>query len=232
MRVLIAGAGRAGIAVANHLQGSGHQVTIVDRDPQVARNALEDFGLVSFAGDATDAALLRDAEVARMDVVVAMLRRDAENLAVSLLARAAGVQRLVVRMRDAEYRKVYEAAGITGILSEIDVFVGALATAVEHAAVRHAMVIGKGSSVAFELLVHPRSVTVGKTVSEIATSTGFPSSCVFAGLIDAGGDFQAPRGASAVSAGMTVLLVARRTELQGVVDFFMSGADGSRLTVI
>ncbi len=222
MRVLIAGAGRAGLAVAVHLRDAGHHVTVVDRDAAITKRAFESYGLVSFVGDATDASLLRSAELHRFDVVVAMLRRDAENLAVALLARAAGVKRVMVRMRDADYAAVYETAGITGILSEIDVFVGALATAVEHEAVRHAMVLAKGTTVAFELIVPAHSPAVGKTVSEIATSPRFPGSCVFAGLIDATSDFQAPRGASVVNAGMTVLLVARRAELAAVVDFFMA----------
>src|SRR5262249_32271698 len=162
------------------------------------------------------------AEIARADVVVAMLRRDADNLAVALLARMAKVKRVMVRMRDSAYRPVYEAAGISGILSEIDVFVGSLATAVEHEAVRNAMVVGKGEAIAFELVVPEHSQAVGRTVSEIATSGGFPGSCVFAGLIEPGGELQAPRGSSRVLAAMTVLCVARRAELAASVDYFMA----------
>ncbi|HVJ19247.1 MAG TPA: FAD-dependent oxidoreductase, partial [Polyangiaceae bacterium] len=35
MRVLIAGAGRAGLEVAAHLTRTGHDVTVVDRDRTV-----------------------------------------------------------------------------------------------------------------------------------------------------------------------------------------------------
>src|SRR5688572_2677886 len=125
MRVLIAGAGRAGLSVAVHLARTGHDVTVVDRDESTAKQAFERHGLVSLVGDATDAGLLKEAEVARADVVVAMLRRDADNLAVALLAQAAGARRVMVRMRDAEYRSVYVRAGVDRILSEIDVFIGA-----------------------------------------------------------------------------------------------------------
>ena len=90
MKILIVGAGRAGLEVATQLSRVGHAVTIVDTDPAVARRAAEQFGLVALAGDATTAEVLDDAAIGRMDIVVAMLRRDADNLAVSLLARAAG----------------------------------------------------------------------------------------------------------------------------------------------
>ena len=148
MKIVIVGAGRAGLEVATHLTRIGHSVTIIDNDESVVRRASEQFiqelhlGCVpgeeemdtsplavaidkvkppclrvlhfddtgnwdiSLSGDATVAAVLDEADVAQSDVVVAMLRRDADNLAVALLARAAGVERVMVRMRDNAYRPV------------------------------------------------------------------------------------------------------------------------------
>lgn len=221
MRVLIAGAGRAGLSVAVHLSTMGHEVTIVDRDHAIATRGFEQHGLVALVGDATDAGLLKDAEVGRADVVVAMLRRDADNLAVALLAQAAGARRVMVRMRDVEYRSVYVQAGVHRILSEIDVFIGAMATAIEHPAVRHAMVLGAGKSVAFELDIPEDAVVAGCSVSVVAGMRGYPSSCVFAGLYRADGGVDPPRGSSTIEGGKTVLLVAAREELGDVVGFFL-----------
>jgi trk system potassium uptake protein TrkA len=93
-------------------------------------------------------------------------------------------------------------------------FIGALAAAIEHEAVRHAMLLGNGESVAFEVLIPEGSQVVGKTISEIAALPEYPASCVFAGLYEADGSVQGPRGASVISGGMTVLLVARRDEVK------------------
>ena len=120
MKILIVGAGRAGLEVAIQLSRIGHAVTIVDTNPAVTRRAAEQFGLVAVVGDATTAEVLDDASIERMDIVVAMLQRDADNLAVSLLARAAGVERVMVRMRDNAYRLVYANAGIDRVLSETE----------------------------------------------------------------------------------------------------------------
>jgi trk system potassium uptake protein TrkA len=223
MRIVIAGAGRAGLSVAAYLSELGHEVTIIDRDPTQAKRAFDKHGLVAHVGDATDADLLRDARIGQADVVVAMLRRDAENLAVALLARSSGASRVMVRMRDPAYRAVYETAGVHRILSEIDVFIGALATAIEHEAVRHAMLLGSGS-VAFELQIPASSKVAGRTVSDIAQDPGFPASCVFAGLSSESGRVQAPRGSSVVEGGCNVLLVAPRSDLAAVVKFFLAAA--------
>jgi trk system potassium uptake protein TrkA len=217
MKTLIVGAGRAGLEVAIQLSRTGHAVTIVDTDAAVAGRAAEQFGLVAVVGDATTAEVLDDAGIARMDTVVAMLRRDADNLAVSLLARASGVERVMVRMRDNAYRPVYASAGIDRVLSETDLITGAITIAIEHDAIRNAMLIGDGAAIAFELTIPANSTVAGLTVMELAARPDFPKSGVFAALYRKGGVVEAPRGSSVVGAGTTVLLVAQRADVSRTV---------------
>ncbi|NUO49013.1 MAG: TrkA family potassium uptake protein [Polyangiaceae bacterium] len=221
MRIVIAGGGRAGISVAAHLGAAGHAITLIDREPRIAKMGFEVFGLVSLVGDATDARLLREAEIGTADVVVAMLPRDADNLAVAALARAAGVTRVMVRVKDDDYRPIYAAAGVHRILSQTDVVIGALATAIEYENVRASMLVGNGEAVAFEIELPEHAAVAGKSVSEVASADGFPSSCVFAGIYSGEGRIEAPRGSSVIKAASTLVLVARRDELTRVVDFFM-----------
>jgi trk system potassium uptake protein TrkA len=217
MRIVIVGAGRAGLEVATHLTRLGHGITVVDNDELVTRRASEQHGLVALHGDATIAAVLDEADVELADVVVAMLRRDADNLAVALLARAAGVERVMVRMRDNAYRPVYAAAGIDRVLSETDVIVGSIATAIEHDAIRHAMLLGNGNAIAFEITVPVGSPVDGLTVMESVKLPGFPASCVFAALYAADGGVEAARGSAVVHAGTTVLLVSHTDDVGKVV---------------
>jgi trk system potassium uptake protein TrkA len=227
MKIVIVGAGRAGLEVATHLTRIGHAVTIVDSDEAVIRRASQQYGLVALSGDATTAAVLDDAGIAQSDVVVAMLRRDADNLAVALLARAAGVERVMVRMRDNAYRPVYAAAGIDRVLSETDLITGSVATAIEHDAIRHAMLLGDGSAIAFELTVPSGSAATGKTIMELAALPGFPSTCVFAAVYRADGGVEAPRGSTVVQVGTTVLLVARADEVARAVKALTDLAESS-----
>lgn len=226
MRVLIAGAGHAGLSVAVHLRESGHDLIVLDHDEAAARRALEQHGLVSLHGDATSARLLQEAEVARADVVVAMLRRDADNLALALLAREAGVRRVMVRMRDTGYRSAYLAAGVQRILSETDVLIGALATAIEHEAIRHSMVLGSGGAIAVEIVLPEGAAIAGKTVSAIAAEPDFPPSCVFAALAGSDGAMEDPRGSTVVHGGTTLLVVVRRSELTRTLQFLMRPGAG------
>jgi trk system potassium uptake protein len=221
MRILIAGAGRAGLSVAGYLTTAGHLVTVIDRDPLVCTRVKDQLGIVALVGDAADSAILTEAEVRHAEAVVAMLHRDADNLAVASLAKLAQVPRVMVRMRDPEYRPVYLAAGVTRILSETEIFIGSLAAAIEHEAVLHAMLLGNGESVAFEIVIPDSSRVVGRTISEIAAMPEFPKSCVFAGLYTPDGTVQGPRGASVIVGGMTVLIVALRNEVKPTLDLLI-----------
>jgi trk system potassium uptake protein len=220
MRIVVAGAGRGGLSLAVHLQNTGHTVTILERDVGTATRAFEQHGIVALAGDASDAGVLRQADPQRADVVIAMLHRDADNLAVAMLAKSLGARRVMVRMRDPDYRPVYESAGVHQILSETEVLVGALATAIEFEAVRHSMVLGSGEAIAVELAVPTNAWVVGRSVREVATCKDFPPSCVIAGMaLD--GAVQAPRGATIIAAGSELLVVSARRDLADTVRFFL-----------
>jgi trk system potassium uptake protein TrkA len=220
MRIIVAGSGRGGLNLAAHLQQQGHALTVLDRDAATVERAAEQIGVVGLMGDATDVATLSQAEPQRADVVVAMLHRDADNLAVAALARSLGARRVMVRMRDPLYRPVYEAAGVQQILSETEVLVGALATAIEFEAVSHSMVLGSGEAIAIELQIPEDALVVDRAVSELASDAEFPSSCVIAGIA-LEGKVQAPRGGTTIAAGAQLLIVSARADLAKTIDFFL-----------
>jgi trk system potassium uptake protein TrkA len=119
---------------------------------------------------------------------------------------------------------VFESVGIDEILSETEILVGALATAIEFENVRKSMVLGSADAIAFELTLKKGAWVVGKTVGEVAQAPGFPRSCVVAGM-SFEGVIQAPRGASTFGAGMDLLLVTARADLAATIAFFMRRAD-------
>lgn len=220
MRIVIAGAGRGGLSLGIHLQSRGHSITLIERDAATARRASEDHGMVTLVGDATETAIVRQSDPSRADAFLAMLHRDADNLALAMVARSLGAKRVIVRMRDPEYRIAYERAGIHQVLSETEVLVGALATAIEYEQVRHSMVLGSGEAIAVELAIEPGAWVVGRSVSEVAAHDAFPRSCVIAG-ITSGGRVQAPRGATVIEAATQLLLVCAREDLSAAIDFFL-----------
>lgn len=218
MRVIIVGGGLAGTNLGLALGRAGHAVTLVDRDPAIATRGFAEHGLAAIVGDGTEPRVLAEADVGRADVVAAMLRRDADNLAVAAIARVLGAKRILVRLRDPSYRPIYARAGIDQVFGEIETMVGALSVAIEHPRVRHSMVLGSGRSIAFEIMVPERARVAGHTVREIGTSPEFPRGAVIAGISTENGNVEAPRGDSVIRGGHPVLLVSQREDVATAID--------------
>jgi trk system potassium uptake protein TrkA len=218
MRVIIVGGGLAGTNLALALGRDGHAVTLVDRDPAIATRGFVDHGLATIIGDGTEPRVLAEADVGRADVVAAMLRRDADNLAVAAIARGLGAPRILARLRDPSYRPIYTRAGIDQVFGEIETMVGALLVAIEHPRVRHSMVLGTGDSIAFEIVVPEQAVIAGQTVRDIGTSSEFPRGAVIAGIATDHGSVVAPRGDSVVRGGHAILLVSRREDVMTTIE--------------
>ncbi|UJR83335.1 potassium channel family protein [Sandaracinus amylolyticus] len=220
MRIVIVGGGLAGTHLALALGGAGHAVTLVDRDPSIATRGFAEHGLAAIVGDGTEPRILADADVGRADVVAAMLRRDADNLAVAAISRTLGAKRILARLRDPSYRTIYARAGIDQVFGEIETMVGALSVAMEHPRVRHSMVLGTGDSIAFEIVVPERAEVAGRTVRDLGTSPEFPRGAVIAGIATDNGSVVAPRGDSVVLGGHAVLLVSRREDVAITIELF------------
>jgi len=219
VRVIIVGGGLAGTNLAHALANGGHSVTLIDRDPDVARRGFTEHGVATIVGDGTEPRVLAVADARKADVVAAMLRRDADNLAVAAIARDMGAKRVLARFRDPAYRSVLVSAGVDQIFGEVETMVGALEVAVEFPRVRHSMVLGQGDSIAFEIAVPEQAHVAGKTVRELGMASEFPRSVVIAGIAPPDGPVVVPRGDAIIHGGETVVLVARREDVRQTIDF-------------
>jgi voltage-gated potassium channel len=81
---IVCGWGRVGRAVADDLAGAGHDVVVVDLDAE----RLANIAFPTVVGDATLDSTLRRAGLERAGALIAALEGDAENLFVTLSARA------------------------------------------------------------------------------------------------------------------------------------------------
>ncbi len=99
MKVAIAGAGSVGTAIARDLRDKGHEVMVIEQDPDVVARMRDDLGITWVAADACEVASLDAAGLATVDVVVAATGDDEDNLVVSLLAKQEfAVPRVVARV--------------------------------------------------------------------------------------------------------------------------------------
>jgi len=111
---IVCGWGRVGRAVGSYLAGQGAQVVVVDLDPQ----RVEEIPYPGLIGDVTDDDVLRKAGLMRARALVAAINTDAENVYVTLSARALRPDLVIVsRARTEDSESKLLRAGATRVVN-------------------------------------------------------------------------------------------------------------------
>ena len=120
MFVMIVGCGRVGSAVARRMLAEGHEVSVLDEDPE-AINQLEkgetatweELGGGFTVGTALEIDALMEAGIDRADAFIASTDGDNTNLVIAQVAqRRFNVPNVVVRVLDPARAKWYEEQGL------------------------------------------------------------------------------------------------------------------------
>ena len=99
MTVAIAGAGNVGTYIAQDLKNAGHEVLLLEENPDLVARQRDNLDVHWYVGDACEPNNLHAAGVADADVMVAATGDDEDNLVVSLLAKQEfAVPRVVARV--------------------------------------------------------------------------------------------------------------------------------------
>lgn len=104
-----AGAGAVGTFVAADLRASGHEVLVIEKDPELVARMSPTSAFDWFAGDACEVTTLDDASLGAADVVVTATGEDQVNLVFALLAKQEfGVPRIVARVNDPRNKWLFD----------------------------------------------------------------------------------------------------------------------------
>lgn len=123
MFVLIVGCGRVGSAVAKSMLADGHEVSVLDENPEAIallnrgqEQSWEDLGGAFTVGTALEIDALLQAGVERADAFVASTNGDNTNLVIAQIAqRRFEVDRVVVRVLDPGRANWYAEQGLQTI---------------------------------------------------------------------------------------------------------------------
>ncbi len=120
MFVLIVGCGRVGSQIAKSMLAEGHEVSVLDEDPEAIaqlekgqNRGWEDMGGSFTVGTALEIDALLEAGIDRADAFVASTDGDNTNLVIAQIAqRRFNVPVVVVRVLDPARAKWYEEQGL------------------------------------------------------------------------------------------------------------------------
>lgn len=113
VHVVIMGAGRVGVTLAESLKDQGHSVAIIDSNPDAFRRLRPDFSGRRVTGVGFDREALTQAGIEEAYAFAAVSNGDNSNVLAARVARETfGVSRVVARIYDAGRAEMYTRLGI------------------------------------------------------------------------------------------------------------------------
>lgn len=218
MKIIIVGEGKVGYLLAQRLSEEDHDVTVIDSNPQVLSESLEELDILTVDGNGASLETLREANAQDADLLIATTNADETNLLCCLSAKKLGCRSTIARVRNPEYVRqaifLKEELGLS------------LAVNPEYAAAREIFRIiqfpsflkresfDRGRVELVELQINETSILSGKSISETSSVLGLR---VLVCAVERNDKVTIPNGRFVLQAGDRITVTAARRDLVTLV---------------
>ncbi len=105
MKIIIVGCGKIGQTLTDVLAEEGHELVIVDEDPEVLGETESRNDVLCVEGNGANVSVLEKAGVPKGDLLIAVTDADETNILACMVARRLGCKRTIARTRNPEYSR-------------------------------------------------------------------------------------------------------------------------------
>jgi trk/ktr system potassium uptake protein len=181
--VLVVGGGLMGYYLARALLKSGHEVTIIERNPATYRLISQQIDCPVVLGEGSSAAVLEHAGAARADVLCSVTNHDDDNLISCQVAKYRfGVPKTIARAKNPKNEAVMRRLGVDSTVSATAAIFGAVLNLVPQSPVFAVGSLASCAAGILEFRVPMGSKMAGKKVK----SVNLPAGCKVLGIVRAG----------------------------------------------
>lgn len=103
MEIFVVGCGNVGSTIAKELVSEGHNITVIDTDEKAVRAVTENYDIMGAVGNGASLEVLKEAGIAKADLLIAVTDSDERNLLCCLIARKISNVNTIARVRHPEY---------------------------------------------------------------------------------------------------------------------------------
>ncbi len=103
MNIIIVGCGKVGSTLAEKLNRENHDITLIDRNPNVLRSLTDSNDVMAVVGNGAVYQVQMEAGIKDADLLIATTNSDELNMLCCLIAKKAGNCHTIARIRNPEY---------------------------------------------------------------------------------------------------------------------------------
>ncbi|NMD42036.1 MAG: Trk system potassium transporter TrkA [Firmicutes bacterium] len=218
-RVTIIGGGKIGFELARLLEESRSpfQVNLVERDgARCERISRELSQTLILQGDGLDLDLFRQEEMEQVDAVVAVSGDDRTNVIAGVLARQAGIKKIICEVADPQFAPVYNALGLNSIINPRLITASQILRFARREDLISLSILNDERAEVLELVLSDSAPVLRKKVAE----AGFPRGMLIGALIR-GQEVLIPRGQTRLLPG-DHLIIFTLPEISGQLERFFA----------
>ena len=100
MKIIIVGCGKVGTTLAEQLNREQHDITLIDRDPDVLLSVSDSIDVMCITGNGAIYQVQMEAGIQNADLLIATTNSDELNMLCCLIAKKAGNCHTIARIRN------------------------------------------------------------------------------------------------------------------------------------
>ena len=168
MYIVVVGGGKVGYYLSVALLSEGHEVLILEKDPEKCGAICEDLGSVVVRGDGCEARTLEDVGTERADLLIAVTDEDEDNLVACQVAKHKfNVPRTIARINNPKNEALFKKLGIDITISSTNLILEHIEEELPINPLVHLLTLKEGNLELVEVKVPEDSPAVGKKLGDI-----------------------------------------------------------------
>jgi trk system potassium uptake protein TrkA len=173
MYIIVIGGGKVGYYLARALLDEGHEILVVEKNPDRTEFICSELGSVCVRGDGCEVATLTEVGTGRAEMFIAVTGDDEDNLVACQVAKHKfNVPRTIARINNPKNETIFKKLGIDVTVSSTNIILENIEEEVPTHPLTHLLDIRDKGLEIVEVKIPPDSKTVGKAVKELPLPKG------------------------------------------------------------
>lgn len=103
MKIVVIGDGKVGKSIIEHVSKEGHEIIVIDKNPNVVEQLVNMYDVVGAVGNGASYEIQKNARVEKADLLIATTSSDEINILSCIVAKLLNVKATVARVRNYDY---------------------------------------------------------------------------------------------------------------------------------